>query len=152
MCEPTAQDYFSRDREDDPAIGDADRLLRSCRLPVQIVPNKAGGYKISDQVFRKKPNEQGASVDLECLLLKEGKTFEDRFGKMPGTLAMAAIAAEDVRRVNGGVAWTPKPEEPHLAPDLAAEENPYHGEIIGEISRADGRALSRKAAILKSIL
>lgn len=152
MCTPTAQDYFSSSRVDDLGIGPADRLLRHCRPPVQVVPCKLQGQKLSDQIFRKKPSDVGVSVDLECLLHKEGRTWEDRFGAMPNTQAMVAVAAAEVRRAKGGAAWTPKPAEPDLAPQEAAKPNPYHAEIIGDISRADGRALSRNATVLKSLI
>lgn len=152
MCNPTAQDYYSHDRQDDPGIEDGDRLLRRCTVPVQIVPCKIRGQKISDQIFRKRKSDAGASVDLECLLEQDGIGWEDRFGIVPGTLAMAAITAALARGVSQGVAWTPKPEEPDKTPLYVSEANPFHGEIIGEISRADGRALSRQATILRSLV
>ena len=141
MCAPTAQEYFSAVREDDTGIGTQDRLLRNCRLPVQVVPCEVNGYVISGQVFVRKKDEAGTSIDLECLLLNEGKTWQDRFGAQPGTLAVVAVTAGDARKHSDGVAWTPKPEEPHLAPAAAADANPYHGEIIG-ISRSAARKLS----------
>jgi hypothetical protein len=110
------------------------------------------GQKLSDQIFRKKPTDVGVSVDLECLLHREGRTWEDRFGTMPNTLAIVAVAAGEVRQAKGGAAWTPKPAQPELAPQEAAKSNPYHAEIIGDISRADGRALSRNAKVLKSLI
>lgn len=151
MCTPEAQDYFSEKRTDDPGIADVDRLLRHCRPPVQVVPCKLNGQKFSDQIFRKKRGEAGLSIDLECLLLRDKLTWEHRFGTMPGTLGMVAINAGDARSINGGVAWTPKPAQPELEPNASAQPNPYHGELIGEISRSDGRSLSRKMVILKQM-
>jgi len=149
MCTPTAQDYFSHVRHDDPGIGATDRLLRNCRQPVQIVPCKVAGLKISDQIFRKKPNEPGVSVDLECLLQKEGLSWEHQYGAQPDTLAMVAVTAQQARHVSAGVAHTPKPEQPELAPRASSRANPYHGEIIGDISRSNGRELSRQAVVLR---
>jgi len=152
MCSPRPQEYFGSVRTDDLGIGANDNLLRACRAPVQIVPCKVRGQKISDQVFRKKSTDAGASVDLECKLIEDGIDWSARFDVMPNTVAMVSITAGQVRAVSGGAAWTPKPEQPELEGLASAAANPYHGEVIGEISRADGRTLSRAAIILKTLV
>ena len=152
MCTPTAQDYYSPHRVDDPGIGATDRLLRHCRVPVQIVPRKANGttvgLKISDQAFKAKKGEPGISVDHECLLVAAGKTWHDRYGLMPNTYAMIAVTAGEARAHSPGVAWTPKPADPDLT-GAASLENPYHGEIIAPMSNAQVRALFALAALVK---
>lgn len=151
MCTPTAQDYFSDERYDDSEIAHGDRLLRHCCTSLHFVSCPINGRKLSDQVFKRKTSDAGTSVDLECLLAHDELTWESRFGTMPNTLAMVAVTAGDVRAVAGGVAWTPRPEQPDLAPLAVAEPNIYHGEIVGQISRANERSLARKAVILKQL-
>lgn len=153
MCTPTAQCYHSQQRADDAGIGASDRLLRHCRAPAQIVPLKQSGetvgLKISDQAFKAKKGEPGLSVDLECLLLADGKTWHHRYGLMPNTYAMVAVTAEQARAHSAGVAWTPKPEEPELE-GFAALENRYHGEIILPMTNAQVRALFALMEVVRS--
>jgi len=150
MCNPTAQDYHSPNRADDLGIGDEHQLLRHCCPPVQIVPCPINGQKISDQAFKGKKTDAGLSVELECLLSKDDLDWQDRYGAMPGSLALLAVSAADARANSAGVAWTPKPQE-----DLngyAGQANPYHGEIIHPMTGQQSRALFRRAVVLRTSL
>lgn len=156
MCEPTAQAYDGTVRTDDSGIDNNDRLLRHCRVPVQIVPLKRDGVvigrKISDQAFKAKKGEVGISIDIECLVLRAGKTWQDRYGLMPNTCAMIAVRAFEARKHGRGVAWTPKPAEAHLV-GYSALENPYHGEIILPLkSNSAHRELFRSSEIVHETL
>ena len=148
MCSPEAQDYHSDARVDDPKIIGASRLLRHCRTPVQVVPCPVNGQKVSDRAFVGKKGEAGVSIDLECLLIKDGHPPTHRFGAMPNTYAMIAVTADVARANSAGVAWTPKPEED--LPGAAGAANPYHGEIITPISGGQARAIHRASETIHS--
>lgn len=150
MCNPSAQDYFATERSDDLGLPDDARLIRHCRTPVQIVPDGGGGFRVSSQAFLPKPREPGTSVDVECLLQKDGHPPDHRYGLMPNTLAMLAITAGQARAVANGACWTPKPKEPGLV-GAAAEENPWHGEVLGVTAKAS-RALASSALVVRSDL
>jgi hypothetical protein len=146
MCDPVEQAFHSMDRFDDQKIGASETLLRHLCIPVQILQT-AVGLKISDQAFKPKRNDPGASVDLECLLKKSGKNETDRRGIMPNSYGLAAISAGEARQHSAGVAWTPKPEEPDLD-GFAAKPNPFHGEIIKPMDKPNIRSLAAKATLL----
>ena len=148
MCNPTAQDYFSSERRDDPGIRDSDRLLRHLCVPVQIRQvEQTGALRISDQAFTHRKSDCGVSVDLECLLHHAGLTEEQRRGVMPNSFAMIAVTASNARNFSEGVAWTPKPHEPNLS-GYSAQDNEFHGEIITPISRSEGRKLATTAQLI----
>ncbi|WP_287002305.1 hypothetical protein [Sphingobium sp.] len=151
MCNPDPQPYHSNHRYNDPKIEDESRLLRHCRTPVQIVSCEINGKKISDRAFAGKKSEAGLSVDLNCLLEKDGKGSSHRFGKLPNTYAILSVTAAEARANSAGVAYTPKPEEPELE-GAAREANPYHGEIIHPMTGAQARALFRASTTVHSIL
>lgn len=146
MCDPVEQDFHSTDRFDDESIASCDRLLRHLCIPVQVIPT-GEGYRLSDQAFKPRRADPGASVDIECLLLKDGQSHEDRHGRQPNSYALVEITAGEARPHSGGVAWTPKPEEPELE-GFAREPNPYHGEIIKPISNAAFREMAALARVL----
>ena len=146
MCDPVEQDFHSRDRVDDPKIGSSDMLLRHLCMPAQIAETN-DGLRISSQAFRPKKGEPGTSIDHECLLIKNGMTAADRAGLMPNSYGMVGILAHTAREHSGGVAWTPKPEEPKLG-SFASKPNPFHGEIITPISKANFRSMAAKADLL----
>jgi len=148
MCDPTPQDYFSNHRTDDLGIGPQDRLLRHCTTPVQVVPCPLNGRKISDQAFKPKKSDVGVSVDLECLLAKDGHTWEDRFGVMPNAVGMIAVTVASARTHSAGVAYTPKPAQAELDGYLQ-KPNPYHGEIILPMTNSQRRDLFRSAVQLR---
>jgi hypothetical protein len=148
MCDPVKQDYHSKDRFDDSKIDADDRLLRHLCIPVQIMTDQQTGQRrISSQAFTIRKTDLGASVDLECLLKKCSMTEVERRGLLPDSYGLVAISAGNVRMQTLGVAWTPKPSEPELS-EFAAKPNPFHGEIIGPISKATSRELAAKAALL----
>lgn len=146
MCNPTAQDYHSNHRVDDVEICDDDRLLRHLCLPVHI-REVNGALRVSDQAFTFRKDDVGVSVDLECLLLKDGLSERDRRGKMHNAHGLLAINAGVVREFGQGVAWTPKPEETGLQ-GFAALPNPYHGEIFGRLARSETRKVALRATVL----
>ena len=146
MCNPTAQAYYSTERTDDPQISNDSRLFRHLCIPVQIVTT-SNGKKISDQAFKARRADAGTSVDLECLLLNDGLGEVDRRGLMPNSYALAAISVQTARSFSGGVAWTPKPEEPENE-GFSALENPYHGEIIKPMTNRHVRDLAANAELL----
>ncbi|MBY0394838.1 MAG: hypothetical protein K2Q27_16420 [Novosphingobium sp.] len=150
MLAVVAQDYHGTNRTDDPAIVDDSRLLRHCRTPVQIVRCEINGFKVSDQAFKLKSGDVGASVDLECLLLQDGLPPDHRFGVMPNTYALIAISAKSAREFASGAAWTPKPLEPDLI-GAAREANPWHGEIIGPITNSASRSLASSATTIRRV-
>jgi hypothetical protein len=149
MCSPHRQDYRSTARVDDKGIGDADRLLRHCRHPYQIVPCPTNGWRLSSQAFCNKPNEVGVSVDLECLVIQAGYTWQSRYQLMPGAIALIALSAGGARQHSAGVAWTPKPEQAEYEDSFARSANEFHGEIIAPVSRKSSRTLAEMAEILK---
>ncbi|MEY2928145.1 MAG: hypothetical protein RL367_2622 [Pseudomonadota bacterium] len=146
MCDPVEQDFHAADRFDDPQIGTEDILLRHLCVPVQVMPTSLG-LKISDQAFKARKIDPGTSVDLDCLLKKCGIKGIDRKGLMPNAYALVAVTAGAAREHSGGVAWTPKPEEPELG-GFAAKPNPFHGEIIRPMNNAGIRNLAAKAELL----
>lgn len=139
MCLPRAQLYGSLELEDDLGIDSADRLLRHCRTPVQIVPDERLGMRVSSQAFVAKANET-CSIDLECLMIAAGVETLSRCGVMPNTYAMVAVKAKAVRDLGGGVAHTPKPED-------STPANDFHGDIVS-MTRGMSRKLIDAAEIL----
>jgi hypothetical protein len=150
MCSPKQQNYHSSVRVDDKGIGDDDRLLRQCRTPFQIVPCPTNGWRLSSQAFVSRPSEVGVSIDLECLIIKSGKTWHSRYKMMPDALALAAFSAGNARQHSAGVAWTPKPEEPEHEQNFARSANEFHGEIIAPIDRKNSRSIAEVCVILQS--
>lgn len=150
MCAPTAQDYHSAERFDDHDISGNDRLLRHCRTPVQVVPCPVNGRRVSSQAFKPGRGEVHTSVDLECLLLRDGLPSDARYGLMPNTYALIAVTADHAREIAGGVAWTPKPHGD--GEGAAGSANPYHGEILAPLKDAQCRKLASAAAMVKSEL
>ncbi len=148
MPDLKAQEYESSEREDDPGIKAGDRLLRHCRTPFQIVPDAVNGHRLSSQAFMTKKDEVGASVDLEELLKEDGLPSDHRFGSIPATVALIAVTAGQARENANGVAWTPKSEDPS-AIGAARDANPWHGEIIGPISRSASRRLAEKYQMVR---
>lgn len=151
MCNPDAQDYDSDERKDDKGIGDGDRLIRHCRTPIQVVPCALNGQRISSQAFRPGKGEKHVSVDLECLLNRDGYHADHRYGAMPNTFALGAITAASARQYANGAAWTPKPEHTGLA-GAAGAANPYHGEVIGPISKRDLQDLAEAMTLIRDDL
>lgn len=146
MCDPVRQVFHSDQRADDPRIAADDRLLRHVTVPYGV-HEKHGKLKLSDQALKPRKSDPGISVDLECLLLKEGLNERDRRGLHPNAHALGAIAAGDARQHSGGVAWTPKPEEPELT-SYARAENDFHGEIIRPLEPKSYRELAAAMTIL----
>lgn len=151
MCEPTAQNYSSDARYDDVGIGDADRLLRHCRSPVQVVPCPVNGRRISSQAFKAAKGEKHVSIDLECLLAQDGLPPDARYGLMPSTHALAAITAAQARALGQGVAWTPKPADT-AAVGAAGLANPYHGEVLGPLTKRALVELSEDLVLVRNEL
>ncbi|QCB43006.1 hypothetical protein E5673_12905 [Sphingomonas sp. PAMC26645] len=151
MCTPVRQDYLSDERFDDNEIGNDDRLLRHCRTPIQIVKCPINGYRLSSQAFRPGKGETHVSVDLECLLLKDGLEADARYGAMPNTFALAAVTAGAAREHAQGAAWTPKPEMVGL-PGAAGDENIYHGEIIGPMTKRNYQDLAETIVLVRTDL
>ncbi|QUT05190.1 hypothetical protein KFK14_19665 [Sphingobium phenoxybenzoativorans] len=154
MCDPTSQDYFSHVRSDDLGIQDEHNLIRHCKTPYQVVPCPINGLKVSSQAFTTRKEDPGVSIDIECLLHKAGLPSDARFGEMPGTVAMVAVAAKVARSAALGAAWTPKPEVPELS-DAQGAANPYHGEVIvlglgSSARKRASRALSESAVLVRS--
>lgn len=154
MCEPTAQDYNSNVRTDDPAILGPHRLVRHLVTPLQIVRSPEG-LKISSQAFITRKEHVGISIDLECLLVANGKKADSRFGSLRDTLAMGVVTADDARQSAQGVAWTPKPLD-ETKEGAARDANPEHGEIIlGDMGtsarRKASRALSERCQIIRQV-
>lgn len=97
----------------------------------------------------------GVSIDLECLLVKNGKKSDSRFGTLRDTLAMGVVTADDARSFARGVAWTPKPLD-ETKEGAAREPNPEHGEIIlGDMGtsarRRASRDLSERCQIIRQV-
>ena len=149
MCDPQRQDYFGSDRFDDIAVCDTDRVLRHCRTPVQIVKCQRNGSKVSDQALKPRKDEAGVSIDHECLLRKDALPPDHRYGSMPNTFALIALSTGELRKAGGGVAWTPKPDEPDMPFESQRPANPWHGEIIGHIVPKLARELIQSAAVVR---
>lgn len=88
-------------------------------------------------------------MDLEALLAADGLPPDHRYGSMPNTLALIAVTAANAREFAGGVAWTPKDEDPE-AEGAAKDANPWHGEIIGPIKGSASRKLRDSAVVIRS--
>lgn len=147
MCNPVAQEYGSLSLCDDPAIGSMDRVIRYCRTPAQIVPDGKGGMRLSDRAFAHKPQHGGTSVDLECLMLRDGVDPLRNVGLLPNTFAVVALSAGDIRSVAQGVAYTPKHRD-DSAVGYAREPNAYHADIIGPITSSISKKLLKHCSIV----
>ena len=137
MCTPTEQPYADVELFDDLGINAEDLLIRYLRSPWQIKRHESGDWKISPQAFKQKGS---TSIDLACLLERDGHTQLHRLGRMPDIYAAIVVSAAAARRHANGAAWTPKPLIPD-EPGAAGEPNPYHGEVIGPVSSPASREL-----------
>ena len=147
MCEPIKQDIYSETRVDDPGFVDEHYLIRYLTTPVQIVKNQDGSGRVSDQAFKPQKSHAGTSVDILCLLQNIDINPLSKRDIFPNLHAIAQITVGIARAHSGGVAWTPKPEEPLLT-GFAREPNEQHGEIIKPISPADARRMVANARLI----
>ncbi|MCB1466214.1 MAG: hypothetical protein KDK08_03495 [Rhizobiaceae bacterium] len=110
---------------DEAEINDEDTIIR--RVPAQhIVWDENGGQRrrrISSALYAKSTGPQdGMSVDIEALMLKDGVDPADYItsDEFPGAVSFSAA---EVRALDLTVGYDPIKNDP-VVPD-----NPYHGEV-----------------------
>src|SRR5271165_3623011 len=114
-------------RQDDPSILNDDRLFRRVR-PNQLVPEPDGSQRPSSAVF--KPPE--LSVNIESLMIQQGRPPEDALSKYPGEYLTAVTAAQV--RVFGHP----------IIKDTEPPNDPAHGLVLGKKRSSFANAMTRQ--------
>ena len=129
---------------DDPNIGDEDRIIRRIAEHHLTPDENFGDTRISSQAFKPSSDGSGLSVDIEQLILADGKDPREWLITPPfiGAVSFPAAAA---RGHGCRIGYDPIKNHPTL-PD-----NPYHGAVWGpaptphKISNGTQKALLRKS-------
>jgi hypothetical protein len=114
-------------RRDDPTIPDHGRLFRRV-LPNQVLTEKDGSQRPTSAVF-KNPE---LSVNIESLMLEQGRPPEDALREFPGACLTSVIAGQ-VR--THGLSIVKDNEPPH---------DPAHGLILGKKTSRFANAMVRE--------
>lgn len=107
-------------------------------MPVQISPDKrTNGFKISTQAFKPRKKDEGVSVDVEDLRLRDGFATSKKVPHLRHVLAVLRVQVSDVNKLKYAVEHRPVPRD--LLRLMPA--NPYHAEIelgqpkVGELKK-----------------
>lgn len=124
-------------RQDDQTIENSDRLFRRVQ-PNQLIPEPDGSQRPSSAVFK----VLELSVNIESLMIQQGRLPEDTLTKYPGEY-LTAITAGQVR-----VYGHP------IIKDTAPPNDPAHGLVLGkkkDIRQRDAPPASMGRAAAKKI-
>ena len=116
------------DQPDDLTIVDSDRLLRRIP-PIQVVRESDGNVRPSSAAFK----DPELSVNIESLMIEQGRLIEEAVGGMPG-FSLVAMHAGSVRGFGHPI-----------VKDASPPNDPAHGLVLGKKSKAFFRAMSRTA-------
>jgi hypothetical protein len=112
--------------EDDLSIPDTDRLFR--RVPEnQLEPLEDGSQRPSSSIFK----HTELSVNIECLMIEQGRPPEDTLTGYPGNY-LASIVARDVRAHGHPIVKCTKPPN-----------DPAHGLVLGKKKNSFANAMLR---------
>lgn len=115
-------------------IADNDRVLRRVSTELTVFDPKIGGRRLSSMAFRKSSGPRGGmSVDLECLIVEAGHDVR-QWVTSPRWAGSVVFRVGDLRAERLQVGFDPLPD------------NPYHGEVWGEFTKAQQRTLARSCA------
>jgi hypothetical protein len=114
-------------REDDPTISNADRLFRRVRLN-QLVPEPDGSQRPSSAVFK----VLELSVNIESLMIEQGRLPEDALTKYPGECLTAIVAGQV--RAHGHP----------IVKDTELPNDPAHGLVLGKKKDSFANAMCRQ--------
>lgn len=101
--------------QDDGSIPDTDRLFRRVP-PNQLVTLDDGSYRPSSSVFK----HDKMSVNIECLMVEQGRPPEDSLVGYPGNF-LVSVTAQDVRRLGHPI-----------IKDTDPPNDPAHGLVLGK--------------------
>lgn len=113
--------------EDDPSITNDDRLLRRVR-PNQLVRDLDGSQRPSSAVFK----ALELSINIESLMIMQGRPPEDALTKYPGEY-LTAIIAGDVRAYGHPI-----------VKDTDPPNDPAHGLVLGKKKDSFANAMCRQ--------
>jgi hypothetical protein len=126
---------------DDPTIEDQWTLYRRV-VPFWIVPDNAGGTKLSKQAFQDMTDAEGhsaVSVHINEVLAEFGLGALDLVSDFPG-YGVAAVQASEVRECDLGVTRAPT--------DSDGDRGRAHAHINGPKPKSTQRRLADKARIV----
>lgn len=106
---------MSEDTRDDPSIPDTDRLFRRVP-PNQVITSEDGSRRPSSAVFK----HEKMSVNIESLMLEQGRPPEDTLAGYPNDY-LTSIIAGDVRQFGYPI-----------VKDTTAPNDPAHGLVLGK--------------------
>lgn len=114
--------------QDDLSIPDSDRLFRAVK-PNLLVSEPDGTMRPSSAVFK----TQEMSVNIESLMVEQGRSPEETLERFPGWL-LTSIIAGDVRRFSCPIVKATAPPN-----------DPAHGLVLGKKTGAFANAMRRSA-------
>lgn len=114
-------------RQDDPTIRNDDRLFRRVQ-PNWLIPEPDGSQRPSSAVF-KAPE---LSINIESLMIQQGRAPEDTLTKYPGEY-LTAVTAGQVRVYKHPIVKETEP--PH---------DPAHGLVLGKKKDSFANAMIRQ--------
>jgi hypothetical protein len=110
--------------EDDPSIPDTDRLFRRVP-PNQLEPLEDGTFRPTSAVFK----HAELSVNIECLMVEQGRPPEDTLTGYPGHY-LTSIIAGDVRAKGHPI-----------VKDTEPPNDPAHGLVLGKKKNSFANAM-----------
>lgn len=113
-------------RFDDPSIPNTDRLFRRVAVN-QLVPCEDGSHRPSSSVFKHKE----MSVNIESLMIEQGRSPEDTVSNYPGEF-LTSISAMDVRQ-----------HKHPIVKDTDPPSDPAHGLVLGKKKDSFANAMIR---------
>jgi hypothetical protein len=112
-------------QEDDLSIPDTDRLFRRVP-PNQLEPLEDGSQRPSSSVFK----QLELSVNIECLMVEQGRPPEDTLTGYPGHY-LTSIVARDVRaKGHPIVKYTEPPNDPAHGLVLGKKKNSFANAML----------------------
>jgi len=112
--------------EDDPSIPDTDRLFRRVP-PNQLEPLEDGTFRPTSAVFK----HAELSVNIECLMVEQGRPPEDTLTGYRGNYLTSIIAGDVRAKGHPIVKDTEPPNDPAHGLVLGKKKNSFANAMLG---------------------
>lgn len=130
---------------DEPDIKNEDVIIRRVNPHHHVVyDDNIGGYRTSSKLFSPSSvHNGGMSVDIQKLIEAGGENVEE-YVTTPVYTGSVTFDASAAREVNLRIGYDPIEDAPNT------EDNPYHGEVWGNVDKPSRFTNAQKKALAKA--